>query len=224
MTIQQIRAEVQSRVNDSSLTTPSIDLWLNLAIQDISRRADWPWNTDTKATDTTTNGTAEISLPSGYARMGSVRVGVASTTTEPNSTEYTYVDYDAKNVSTDGNYYYINQTTGKYGLIPTPTTTGLPVYLRFQSVESDISDSNTTIPIPVPYHEVLIFAACKKYWETADDFGKVLFYNAEYENMVERMKSDLLSPSRGKLPRVRDIRELVGISHPQAPNSVSLGI
>lgn len=219
-----MRQEVQSRAADTSLTSTSIDLWLNLGIKQISRRADWPWNTSTKSTDTTTNGTAEIALPTDFLRMQSVRLGAGTTATEPNATECSFVDYKQKNVFTQGPYYYINPTNAKYGLIPTPTTTGLPVYLRYYNIPSDVSDTNTTIPIPEPYHESLIFCALKKYWEATDDFEKALYYNAEFENIIERMKLDLLSPSTGKLSRMKDIRELVGRQDPQAPNVVSLGM
>ena len=222
MILGQIRQETKDRAGDSSLSLTSIDLWVNLAIKQISERRDWLWNLTTKSTDTTTVDVAETSLPSDFKKMLGLRVGESAGTTEVDATDYSFVDYKSKNVSTAGNYYYLNPTNSKYGIIPTPNATGLPVYLKYWKIPVDISVSTDVPPFPENYHEAVVFFALKKYWESADDFSKSLYYNAEFENMVERMEKDNLR-STGHLTRVKDVRELVGIEHPQRLNSVELG-
>lgn len=223
MTLSEIYSEIQQRAGDNSLTSTSMRLWVNLAIKQIAARFPWQWNLATKSTDTTTNGTAEITLPTDFKKMFSVRVGDASTTTEPNATEYSFVSYDMKNVDTDGNYYYLNPTNGTYGLIPTPATTGLPVYLKYYKIPDDLTDNvNDVPPFPSNYHELCIFFALKKFWEISDDFNKAIFYDREFENMLEAMLEDNRR-STGQLSRMRDVRELMADNQPKTLNAVELG-
>lgn len=222
MNLATIRQEVQTRSGDTDFSANSIDRWVNFCIKQLVARADWPWAIKTLGTGTTTANTQEYSLPTDFKKMISVRVGTASTTSETDAEEYSFVPYISKNVSTDGNMFYLNPDTATYGLIPKPSTTGLPVYLKYYKIPADLASSDSP-PFPETYHEAVVQFALQRYWESNDDYGKAAFHNAEYENMVDLMKSDLLVRATGQLTRVRDVRELVGLSHPQKLNTVVVG-
>ena len=223
MDLETLRNEILTRTDDSSLDDTKMDRWINQGIKQWANRADWPYMITIYNTDTTTASTAEYSLQSDFKKMLSLRVGSSAAATETSADEYSYVDYEAKNVDTTGNYFYLNPTNDKYGLIPTPSTTGLPIFQKYYQVPDDLTATTSEPPFPENYHELCVFFALKKYWETSDEFQKVLFYDTEYENTIERMKADLLVRATGDLPRMKDIREFADLEHPQKLNSVQLG-
>lgn len=227
LTIQQIEQEVQVRSgNDTSTTGPTIDRWVNLAIGDVSARADWPWLIATKSTDTTTNGTQEYALPTDYKKMLSVRLGVAASTTEPNATELSFVRYEDKNVTGLNNCWYINPSNSTYGLIPTPTTTGLPVFLKYFKLPATLNGSTTptgTCPWPSNYDELAILYSLARYWEVNDDLQKMNNYLVQFENLCDRMKTDLFTRATGDLGRMKDYRELLSLDVPNTINQPGLG-
>lgn len=216
MNLVELRNEVQVRTEDSSLDSNKIDRWIDQGIKQWAGRFDWPSLITSYSGDTTTSGTTEYSLQSEVRKVISMRVG----TSETDSTEYSYIDYKNKNVSTNGNYYYI--IGNSYGLIPTPSTTGIGIFYKYYEMPSELAEDEHP-PFPEIYHELPVFFALKKYWEMSDEFQKSLYYDAEYENMIERMKTDLIVQSTGQLSRMKDIRELVQDNQPQKINSVSLG-
>ena len=220
MILSEIWQEIRTRANDSSVTTEQMNTWINMAIKQATTRTDFPWATTEYSTDVTVASQVEYTLQTDFKKMISIRVGEASTTTELESTEYSYVDYKSKNVSTTGNFYYLNPATAKFGLIPTPTTAGLPIYLKYFAIPDSITTDSEKPPFPESYHELVIFFALKKYFEVNDDGQKALYYNAEFENMIELMKNDLLVRSTGQLSRMKDVRELVGTEQPQKFNGI----
>lgn len=223
MQLSQIRLDVQYRAGDSSLSTSNIDLWVNQGIKQWAARADWPSLAATDSTQTTTAGTQEYSLPSDFKRMIGVRVQGSGSTAETDSTEYSFIRYEDKNVSTEGNYYYINPVNDTIGLIPEPDVTGYTIHQKYYQIPADISAATDEPPFPANYHELVVFFALSRYWEGGDEFDKKVHYSIEFENMIERMKTELLSRGVGQLRRVRDIRELMVDGQPQMLNSVDLG-
>lgn len=205
MTLSEIRTEVMSRAGDNSLTSTQIDRWVNLAINQAASRGSFAWNIATKSTDTTTNGTREYALPSDFKRMISVKIGTASGTTEPNATELGFVRYEDKDTGETG--FYLNPSNDYYGILPTPSTTGLPIYLKYYQIPTALSATTDEPPFPTNYHELVIYFALKKYWEVSDDFGKAVYYDREFENMIDQMKTDLMNRAVGSRPRMMDIRE-----------------
>ena len=223
MTLQQIRQDFWNRSNDTSFSSSQIDLWVNLGIKQWAARADWP-SLVTTATLTTTANIAEITLPTDLKRLIGARLGTISTTTEPESTELSFVNYNNKNVDFSGPGYYLNPSNDTIGLIPTPLTSGLPVYIKYFQIPADISALTDVPPFPENYHELVTFFALSRYWEGADEFDKKVHYSIEFENMIERMKMDLLKTSIGQLGRMRDIRELANDQQPQVINAVEQGL
>lgn len=223
MTLDQIYQEIQQRSGDTSLTSTQMNLWVNLAIKQWATE-DFPDLITTNSTGTTTAGTIEYSLPTDYSKILGIRIGGSASTTEVNAKEYSFLKYENKNTPQGtfdgGYYYYINPTNSTYGLIPTPTITGLPIYLKYQKIPADITSTTDEPPFPENYHELVVFFALKKYWETQDEFDKSIFYDAEYRNMLEKMKTDLMKQSRSQLDRIKDIREFVGQNSPFIKNSI----
>lgn len=206
MQLTQLRQEIMARAGDNSITSTQLDRWINSAIQQWASRSSWYASTETKETDTTTSETTEYTLPTNFKRMLSVKIGGATTTTEDAATELGYVRYEDKDVSgTVG--YYINPADGTYGILPEPSVTGLPIFLKYYKTPAVLSGDTDTPPFSENYHELVIFFALKKYWEVSDDFGKASYYDREFENMIDQMKVDLVNNGVGSLPRVRDIRE-----------------
>lgn len=224
LTLQQIESEVQIRSgNDTSTSSQTIDRWVNLAVGDIAARADWPWNINTKSTDTTVNGTTEYTLPTDYKKMLSVRVGDSSSATETSATEMSFIRYEQKNTKNPNNMYYINSTNGKYGLLPTPQVTGLPIFLKYFSIPDVLVNPTDTCPWPSEYDELAILYSLARYWEVNDDLQKTNFYMVMFENLADRMKTDLMVRTTGDLGRMRDYRELISQTDPQDINPIGLG-
>lgn len=223
MQLSEIRSEVQYRSGDNTLSQTNIDRWVNASIKQWAARADWPSIIDVDTSNTTVSGTSEYTLPLNFKKMLGVRVGASSSSSDADSSEYSYVEYKNKNVSTTGNFYYLNPENATIGLIPTPTTTGLPIYIKYFKVPADISLATDVPPFNENYHELVVFFALKKYAESIDEFDKALYYNAEFENMIERMKSEVFTRSSGSLPRMRDYREVMADNQPQMLNGVELG-
>jgi len=155
--------------------------------------------------------------------MIGVRVGDSAAATETNATEYSFIGYNNKNVYTSGELWYLDIEGSEYGLIPTPQTTGLPIFLKYYRIPAALTAVTDEPPFPENYHELVIFFALKKYWEVSDDFQKVLFYDTEFENTIERMKNDLKVQATGDLGRMKDVRELRTEDQPQKINIVELG-
>ena len=153
--------------------------------------------------------------------MLSVRVG----SSELLGNEYTFIDYDDKNKSDQGSWYYLNPDGATIGLIPTPTSVET-IYLKYYGVPDDITSALPTAvpPFPENYHELVVFFALKKYWEVNDDFEKSRYYDVEFEEMIDKMKLDLKVRATGDLKRIKDIRELGGLNDPQGINSINLGM
>lgn len=206
MQLSEIRTEIQARAQDTSLSSSQIDRWVNLAIYQAAARGAFPFSLTTKETDTTTASTTEYTLPTDFKRMLSVKIGDTSSGTEPDAVELGYVRYEDKDV--DGlTGYYLNPTNTKYGILPTPATSSLPIFLKYYKLPAELSATTDEPPFPQNYHELVIFFALKKYWEISDDFGKAVYYDREFENMLDFMKADLMNRAVGSLPRVADIRE-----------------
>lgn len=223
MTLSQIRLEVQNRAGDDTLSSSSIDLWVNLGIKQWAARGDWPSIIDIDSTQTTTASTIEYDLPSDFKKMISVRIEASASSGETDATEYSFVRYMNKNVDTTGNYYYLNPTNSKVGIIPTPQTTGLTIFQKYFHIPADIAAGTESPPFPENYHELVVFFALKKYFEQNDELEKSVYYHREFENMIEQMKIDLTIRSSGQLARMRDIRELTVDNQGQMINSVELG-
>ena len=221
MTLAQIISEVQSRVGGSTTdpTEAQVTTWVNLGNDHISNRSDWYWLKETLDTGTTTSGTAEYTLPTDFKRMLSVRVGSAAST-ETSADDYSYVNYADKNLFYDGlasmgdvGYYYINEADAKYGLIPTPATSGYKIYLKYWKTPDTVSAVSATPTLPVRYHEALVDFALANYWEQNDEMDKAVFYNTKLENWIERMRTETVNRSSGELSRIRDIRETMRITN-----------
>ena len=223
MNLQTIRSEIQNRADDSSIGSTELDRWVNLGIKQWASRTDWPSLVEVDSSTTTTASTAEYSLPTDFKKMLSVRVSDAAGGTEVNSTEFSYVPYKLKNMSTAGNWYYLNPDDAKVGLIPTPATSGLTIYMKYYEIPADLTLTSDEPPFPESYHELCVFFALKKYWEKNDDFGKASYYDAEFENAIDQMKTDLLVRATGQLDRMKDVRELMGDDQPQQRNAINLG-
>lgn len=223
MDLTTLRNEIQIRADDTSLTDAKTDRWVNQGIKQWANRADWPSLVTTYELDTTVASTVEYSLEDDFKKMIGMRVGASAGETELDATEYSFINYKNKNVSSTGPWYYLNPSNAKYGLVPTPTTTGLPIYYKYYKIPADLTTGTEEPPFPENYHELVVFFALKKYWESNDEFDKVLFYDAEYENTIERMKSDLLVRATGQLDRMKDVRELVGTDQPQKINAINIG-
>jgi len=222
MDLKTLRTEIQARTEDSSITSSQIDRWVNLGIKQWATRSDWLRIVEQDSTETTVAGTAEYDFPDDFKKMFGVRVSASVGGTESDATEYSFINFKNKNVDASGNWYYFNPE-GKVGLIPTPGTTGLTIYMKYYRIPVDLVADEDEPPFDVNYHELLVFFALKKYWETTDDFQKARYYDAEFENMIDHMKVDLLVRSTGQLGRVKDIRELLRDNQPQKRNAINLG-
>lgn len=224
MTLIEIQSEVKYRSGDTGLSETNINRWVNLAIKQWAARADWPVLISNNSGNTTTASTIEYNLPSDFKKMLGVRVGASSTAIETDSTEYSFVDYKNKNVSASGNFYYLNPESATVGIIPTPATSGLPIFLKYYKIPADISTASQEPPFDDNYHELVVFFALKKYAESIDEFDKALYYNAEFENIIERMKSESFVRSTGSLLRMKDYREVMRDNQPQMINGVESGL
>ena len=219
MTLAEIVTDIHSRSGDDTITEAKITGWVNNGVRLIGNRADWPFYLTTDDTDTTTSGTAEITLPTDFRKMFSLRIGG---TTEPNGDEYTFVGYMEKNVainqlSDSVDAYYINPTNSKYGIIPTPTTTGTKIWQKYYQIPDTVSAVSATPDLPTQYHDSLSDFGLARYWEEEDELDKTNFFETKFENGIETMRNEMLK-SVGQLNRMRDIRELNIKDHPQGFN------
>jgi len=219
MILSQIVTDIQNRSGDSTISEAKITGWVNNATRLIANRADWPFYLKTYDTDTTTANTAEISLQSDFRKMYSLRIGG---TTEPDGDEYTFVGYMEKNVAINHlsdaiNAYYINPTNSKYGLIPTPTTTGTKIWQKYYRNADTVSAVSATPDLPTRYHDSLSDFGLARYWEEEDELDKTNFFETKFENGIETMYNERLK-SVGQLTRMRDVRELGVQDHPQGFN------
>lgn len=219
MQLQEIYSEIQQRAGDNGLTQTQMGFWVNAGIQQWAKD-DYPDTLATDSSNITASGTTEYPLPSDTLKVLSIRVGSSSTATEDDATEYSFVRYENKNVDTTENVYYINPTNGKVGLLPQPTSSGLPIFIKYHATPATLSVLTDEPPFPKPYHEALIYFALKKYWETQDEFDKSIYYDTEWNRMLEDMKVDLLKQSRGQLGAMRDIRDLQYQNQPWTRNSI----
>ena len=219
MILSQIVTDVQNRSGDSTITETKITGWVNNATRLIGNRADWPFYLTADATDATVAGTADAALQTDFRKMFSVRVGGA---TEPAGDEYLFVGYMEKNIAINQlsnavNAYYIDPTTSKYGLIPTPTTTGDTVWQKYYRNPDTVSCVSATPDLPTQYHDALVDFSLARYWEEEDELDKTVLYETMVENSIETMKNEMLK-SVGQLTRMRDVRELDVQDHPQGFN------
>ena len=219
MTLSEIVTAVKARSGDSNLSEATITGWVNNALRLISNRADWPFYLKAYSTDTTTSGTAETALQADFRKMFSLRVGG---TTEDAGDEYLFVGFMDRNVainqlSDEINRYYINPTTSKYGLIPTPTTTGTKIWQNYYRTPATISAVSATPDLPTAYHDTLVDFSLARYWEEEDEPDKNVLYLTMVENGIELMRNEMFK-SVGQLSRMRDIRELNILDHPQQVN------
>jgi hypothetical protein len=226
MALSNIVTTVQNRTGDTNISEADVTSWVNEALLFISNRYDWPWTLSAYETDTTTAGTYEYALQSDFKKMYSLRVGDAAST-ELTADEYSFLGYMEKNIAenetTDGTlYYYINPTNNKYGLIPTPDTTGYKVYYKYYATPTTISAVSATPDIPTRYNEALVNYALARYWEQNDEFDKVVLYDTKVENTIDIMYRDLIQ-SVGQQSRIKDVRELNSLQNPQRTNSIMLG-
>jgi len=204
MILSTLRAEIEARTEDSSISSTQIDRWINMGIKQWANRADWPSLVEQDSTTTTTADTQEYSLPTDFKKMISVRISDSTGGTEPDATEYSFIEYKDKNISSQGMWYYLNPDDATIGLVPTPPTTGLTVYLKYYEVPADLTIVTEEPPMPETYHELVIFFAL-------------------FENMVDQMKLDLQVRSTGDLKRIKDVRETMTNNQPQQANAINLG-
>lgn len=222
MTYSDLATEIQTRAGDNTIDDTQLTRWVNLANKQIAARTDWPWITTEYTTDVTVANQTEYTLQTNFEKMISVRVGESSTATEDNATEYTFIPYSEKNLDWSGqNVYYLNPATSSYGILPEPSTAGLPIFQKYFAIPADVTsvvgNITSSPPFPGGYHELIIFYCLKKYWEMNDDGQKATYYNSEFENTIELMKNDTKLRSTGQLGRMKDIREFkVGVADDSA--------
>jgi len=226
MIVSELVTEIRNRSGDANITETSVTGWTNTATRLVSTRTDWPFLLMTDDTDTTTSGTVEYTLPTDFRKMFSFRVG-SSTSTEPEADEYSFIGYMEKNkavnsISDSIAGYYINPTNSKYGIVPEPTTTGDKVYQKYYKHPTTVSAVSATPELPTTYHDIYLDFGLARYWEQEDELDKTVLYETKVENGIEAMKTEFVK-SIGQLSRMRDVRELNTLNHPQGLNSVMTG-
>jgi len=221
--LSAIVTAIQTRSGDTNITEASVTGWVNECSQVVGAQADWPWTLEATDTDTTTAATQEIALQTRFKKMMSLRLGSAGGT-EPDAAEQSFLGFMERNVAVSNSVegYYINPTNSKYGLVPTPATSGQKVYQRYYARPDTVSAVSATPAIPAQYDDIYTNYGLARYWEENDELDKTVLYETKVANTVELMRGEFIK-SVGDLGKMKDLRETMAIDNPQKPNTVTLG-
>ena len=100
--------------------------------------------------------------------------------------------------------------------------TGDKVYQKYYRYPATVSAVSATPEIPANYHDIYVDFGLARYFEQEDELDKTVLYETKVENHIENMKTEFIK-SIAQLGRMRDVRELNSLEHPQAINSISIG-
>lgn len=186
MTLLQLRNEVETRADDTSLSDSTLNQWINLSYKDMTGRfeGEWPFllSTDTQAT---VAGQAAYALPSDFSKSYDLTVQTAAGSSEAD--EYAYVPFMDRNISGLAVAFTVNGAQTQFTLHPAPAEAGLNITLEYFAEPADLAADSDLPVMPSRWHEGIVYLTLMRYYQRWREPGMVAHFQELGEQVMTSM-------------------------------------
>jgi len=209
MNFLELQQQLAREMDDDSITGNSdMKVLLNRAYEDVCNEADWPFLEGGGANQAQTVADQKsYSLPSDYKKMVWLSVGDEDSDED---TFYQYVRFSDRKRLTSNRYYLWG---GSYYLNPTPTETGTELNLYYLKDVTALSDDADTTLVPDEYDEIVVTRGAILYKQRDEEYVAAREYMGVYNNLLSKMKQNLLTKTIGQMDRILQMREGMAVGN-----------
>lgn len=192
MTVDDILSEINDHGFEDTLSTRKVQA-INFAIKNIAQRKPWPFLE--KVMTLTFDGTNPYpsNAPSDLRAVKKILDTSTGQRVRYKRTDDLEEQYGAHLLDSGTPYYYYFEGTQlRFYQVPTASQT---LRLRYIRTAPDVAagGAESTIVIPAPYHEAIVFRALMRLYDLEDDPELSQRFEAHYENAIAQMTESLIT-------------------------------